>query len=136
MATGKLSLRDARALLGVAPTATRAQVTSAFRRQAKALHPDVNTIRSAATRFDALVAAYEVALPATPRETTADVGPATTTRPSTPSSQHRLDPVDPGCGATAVWEAGRPLLMVGPVIVHSRPAASGGGRQSGDRGKL
>ena len=137
MAIGKPSLRDARALLGVAPTATRAQVASAFRRRAKGLHPDVNRVRSAATRFDALVAAYEVALPATPIESPADADPAPTTRSSpTGSLPRRPTPVTTRWDATAVWDAGRPLVMVGPVIVHPHPQASGGGRHPRGQGKL
>ena len=64
MATGEPSLRDARAVLGVTAAATPAQVVTAFRRQARAVHPDVSHAQNAAPRFAALVAAYHVALQA------------------------------------------------------------------------
>jgi hypothetical protein len=49
----------ARAVLGVSPTATPAEVRRAFRRRAHELHPDRNPSRRAAADFRALRAAYE-----------------------------------------------------------------------------
>jgi hypothetical protein len=51
---------DYYAELGVAPDASRPEVDDAFRRQAKALHPDRNPEATAEARFKRLTAAYEV----------------------------------------------------------------------------
>ena len=51
---------DYYAELGVAPDASRTEVDDAFRRQAKALHPDRNPEATAEARFKRLTAAYEV----------------------------------------------------------------------------
>lgn len=57
---------EARAVLGVPGSATPAQVTAAFRRLARVVHPDVNHVPDAASRFAGLAAAYQVALGAAP----------------------------------------------------------------------
>jgi hypothetical protein len=51
---------DYYAELGLAPGASRAAVDEAYRRQAKALHPDRNPEATAEERFKRLSAAYEV----------------------------------------------------------------------------
>jgi hypothetical protein len=51
---------DYYAELGIAPDASRAAVDEAYRRGAKALHPDRNPEASAEERFKRLSAAYEV----------------------------------------------------------------------------
>ncbi len=51
---------DYYAELGVAPDASRPDVDEAYRRQAKALHPDRNPEATAEARFKRLTAAYEV----------------------------------------------------------------------------
>jgi curved DNA-binding protein CbpA len=51
---------DYYAELGLAPGASRAAVDEAYRRQAKALHPDRNPEATAEDRFKRLSAAYEV----------------------------------------------------------------------------
>jgi hypothetical protein len=51
---------DYYAELGIAPEASRPEVDEAFRRQAKALHPDRNPEVTAEARFKRLTAAYEV----------------------------------------------------------------------------
>ncbi|MEU2181965.1 J domain-containing protein, partial [Streptomyces thermolilacinus] len=62
MATG----RDPYAVLGVAPTASAGEITSAYRGLVRALHPDSAPTRdgperqAAAARFGEVVAAYEV----------------------------------------------------------------------------
>ena len=54
-------MRDPYDVLGVAKTASAAEIKSAFRRQAKKLHPDANKHDpKAATRFAELNAAYEI----------------------------------------------------------------------------
>src|ERR1700704_916577 len=54
-------MRDPYDILGVAKNASAAEVKSAFRRQAKKLHPDANKHDpKAATRFAELNAAYEI----------------------------------------------------------------------------
>src|SRR3954464_2576231 len=56
-----LRMRDPYDILGVSKNASAAEVKSAFRRQAKKLHPDANKHDpKAATRFAELNAAYEI----------------------------------------------------------------------------
>ena len=54
-------MRDPYDILGVSKNASAAEIKSAFRRQAKKLHPDANKHDpKAATRFAELNAAYEI----------------------------------------------------------------------------
>src|SRR5262249_35413197 len=54
-------MRDPYEVLGVAKTASAAEIKSAFRRQAKKLHPDANKHDPrAAARFAEVNAAYEI----------------------------------------------------------------------------
>ncbi len=53
-------------ILGLAPTATAAQIKSAHRALVRTLHPDVSTHPDAATRFSRVQEAYDV-LSDTPR---------------------------------------------------------------------
>src|SRR5262245_64561512 len=56
-----LRMRDPYEVLGVSKNASAAEIKSAFRRQAKKLHPDANKHDpKAATRFAELNAAYEI----------------------------------------------------------------------------
>src|SRR3981081_773049 len=58
---GGLTMRDPYDVLGVSKGASAAEIKSAFRRQAKKLHPDANKHDpKAATRFAELNAAYEI----------------------------------------------------------------------------
>ncbi|MFL6004414.1 MAG: J domain-containing protein [Nocardioides sp.] len=109
----KPSPSEARALLGLTAVATPAQVSTAFRQQARRVHPDVSDTRDAAGRFAALVAAYQVALQAAQRQRTA----ASTSTPA--QGPHE---VVTGPGGTTVWEAGQPVFLVSPVRMH-RPSS-------------
>jgi curved DNA-binding protein CbpA len=48
------------AVLGVAKTATKEELQSAFKKKARELHPDVNKAPDAEERFKQLVGAYEI----------------------------------------------------------------------------
>jgi DnaJ domain len=109
----KPSPSEARALLGLTPIATPAQVATAFRHQARRVHPDVSPAHDAAGRFAALVAAYQVALQAARPQRRA----ASTSTPA-----HGPHEVVTGPDGTAVWEAGQPVFLVSPVRVH-RPSS-------------
>src|SRR5437764_9418001 len=50
---------DYYATLGLAPTASPAEIRRAYRERARRLHPDVNHAPDAAARFAALTEAYE-----------------------------------------------------------------------------
>lgn len=63
------SLRRAREILGVAAHADAAQLTRAYRRQARLLHPDVSVEPDATEQFWTLQAAYQVALAAAQSDT-------------------------------------------------------------------
>lgn len=52
--------RDLHGLLGVAATATPAEIKSAYRRLARQLHPDVNPDPAAVERFKQVTRAYDV----------------------------------------------------------------------------
>ncbi|MCP9960003.1 J domain-containing protein [Streptomyces sudanensis] len=109
--------RDPYAVLGVAPTASARQITSAYRRLVRALHPDgapgrdETERRASAGRLDAVVAAYGVlrdparraAYDAGRRRAPETPGPGPAARP-TP----RAEPPAPGGG----------LLWVGPVRIR------------------
>jgi len=53
-------MKDYYRILGLAPTATLAEIRSAYRRQASALHPDRNPSERAHVEFQAMQEAYEV----------------------------------------------------------------------------
>lgn len=120
MAEGPLSVGDARAVLGVTASATSAQVVSAFRSQAKAVHPDVSRASDAASRFAALLAAYPVALRAARGQADPRAEPGAGAR--APVSEHwvtrRVPEKDWRPDLVAVWDADRPVLLVGPVVRH------------------
>jgi molecular chaperone DnaJ len=58
-AAGAAGAQDYYEALGVSPTASEADIRSAFRKLARQYHPDVNPDPSAPERFRAVVAAYE-----------------------------------------------------------------------------
>jgi len=109
---------EARAVLGLTAVATPAEVATAFRHQARRVHPDVSRAGDAAARFAALVAAYQVALEAARRER----GAAATGAPA-----RGLHDVVTGAGGTAVWEAGQRVFLVSPVRVDPPSGRSSGG---------
>ncbi|MSQ50842.1 MAG: J domain-containing protein [Betaproteobacteria bacterium] len=53
-------MKDYYGILGLQPTATLAEVKSAYRRKASALHPDRNPSERAHSAFQEVQAAYEV----------------------------------------------------------------------------
>lgn len=105
----------ARRLLGVPADSDPAAVAQAYRRLARATHPDVSADPEAAKKFAALAAAYRLLSAAPPAP------PAL--RDETAPPAHRPRPpqafgVDPG--------ASQPPLVAGPVRI--RPYDGGGRR--------
>ncbi len=87
---------DYYAELGIAPEATRVAIDEAYRRQAKALHPDTNPDATAEDQFKRMTAAYEVLRDPVSREAyddfryRVDAGLLYASVPAPPrSSQHR-----------------------------------------------
>ncbi|MEU3448348.1 J domain-containing protein [Streptomyces thermolilacinus] len=126
--------RDPYAVLGVAPTASAGEITSAYRRLVRALHPDSAPARdaperrAAATRFGEVVAAYEV-LRDPVRRAAYDEARRRATRSARRQGRPAPRPAAPHRDAPA---RGSGLLWVGPVRVHPpRP----GGAEPGDAGR-
>ena len=120
-------MRDPYEVLGVSKTASAAEIKSAFRRQAKKLHPDANKHDpKAATRFAELNAAYEIvgddwdieALPMAPPVKILAVADAfETLQMATPvrpafTRWSALEEVEKGAGRTFAREAVRALRVV------------------------
>jgi hypothetical protein len=120
--SGKPSPSEARAVLGLTPVATPAQVTTAFRHRAREVHPDVSHTRDAAGRFAALVAAYRVALQAAQHASGSRADPDAGQRRVASAGRPAHVPLEVVTGprGTVVWEAGQPVLLVAPVRVQSR----------------
>jgi len=99
------TVRTARALLGVTADADAPELTRAYWRQARRLHPDLSTDPDATEQFRSLHAAYRLALQA-----------AADARPSAPSppGQHQSWGADDG-----VW------VVAGPVCMHATTSSSG-----------
>src|SRR4029078_13463532 len=70
------SERDYSELLGVARSASDAEIKKAFRKLARELHPDVNGDADAQERFRAVAEAYEVLSEAERRKVYDQYGPA------------------------------------------------------------
>jgi len=125
----KPATADARAALGVTAAATPAQVVTAFRRQARKVHPDVSLARDASDRFAALVAAYDVALRAARSEPNVRADPDAGRRSETTAhpTADRFHDVVRGFAGTLIYESGRPVMVVGPTRVDgpSRRSWSG-----------
>jgi curved DNA-binding protein CbpA len=131
---------DPYAVLGVPPDATPAQITTAFRRLARALHPDTSAGPSGPPGLDDVLAAYQT-LHDPARRTAHDRTrrpPATPDRPAaTPSPSPNRQPVDRRAAPDIV--AGPPrrhgtdplpttplLVRVGPVIQIRGPGRGSG----------
>jgi curved DNA-binding protein CbpA len=96
-------LRAARELLGVSVDDNPLQVTHAFRRRARDTHPDVSAAPDAATQFEAIRAAYRIALEAARRREALSVAPP-------PSQRSPADRV-PDAGRSRDVSATAPLLI-------------------------
>ena len=107
------AVRRARKLLGVAVDAKAPELTRAYWRQARQLHPDLSADPQATEHFRALHAAYRLALRAaslTPPST-----PSTPSTPSPPRAHEGPWTADPEIHAS-------PVVMVGGA---ARPDTSG-----------
>jgi len=109
----------ASALLGLSERATAQEITHAYRRMAKATHPDVTgpLDRDAASRFAALTAAYRLLLDATP--TPPSAGPAPS--PPHPAPPSLWDMEGPRSAVPVPIRFTRPSIIVGPVRVSPLP---------------
>jgi hypothetical protein len=126
------SVPHARAALGVTAAATPAQVVTAFRRHARKVHPDVSQAQDASDQFAALVAAYHVALRAARGEphVRIDLGAAGRSAASPHPAAARLADVTHLAGIF-ICEAGRPIMVVGPVRVEGSFVRPGPGNVPG-----
>jgi DnaJ domain len=119
--------REALAVLGLSSTATPAQITTAYRRLAKASHPDRTgeTGPAAIDRFTRVTLAYERLAASSPRSPrsphahTVDEDPsgqptAGAMHPTSP--RHVSDPLSPRPRTRA-----QPLLVAGPVFISPNP---------------
>ena len=92
-------LEAAWAVLGLAAGADRDQVTSAYRRLARATHPDVSPTPDAAARFAAVANAYRRAVEATRGQET---GPRSTD-PTTPRERSSTSGTAPASAQADAW---------------------------------
>ena len=118
--TGSASLSSALAQLGVTARADPHQLTRAYWRQARRLHPDVNSDPGAAAQFQALCSAYRLAREATvPRTPTSSPPRRRSPVVDVESSARRSSGWDPLAAVSAaaprmgtgVW------IVAGPVHV-------------------
>ena len=122
-------LDEALGVLGIPAGSDRETVTSAYRRLARATHPDVSPDPDAAERFAAVLAAYRL------------VSGAPNLGPRLPARSQRADdgaarPPEPGrarqrLGSWPETHAGswrRPPIVAGPVMVHRAQPDAGWGR--------
>jgi hypothetical protein len=101
-------LQAALALLGLRADADPDEVRHAYRRLARATHPDVSPTADAAARFDALARAHRVVADA--------IGPLERPRTATPV------PSQPLSGASlGHWRDRSAWIIVGPVHVDPLP---------------
>lgn len=128
---GQPSVRAALAVLGLAEGADRVAITRAYRRLARATHPDRSEAPDAPSRFAAITAAYRRALEGaqTPEHADAVSGESTVRVRVHPARTDPLvwfapagglgpqDPRWPDFGAV-----GDPPIVAGPVRIHPAPA--------------
>jgi hypothetical protein len=133
VAEEKPSTPDARAALGVTAAATRAQVVTAFRRQARKVHPDVSHAGDASDRFAALVAAYRVAFRAagTEPDVSTDLGTGPRSEASADPAAVRFQHMMRDLAGTLIYESGRPVMLVGPARVDGPSVRPGGTARQG-----
>ena len=115
-------VQDFYAILGVAPDADAAQITQAFRCLARALHPDTPTAAASSAdadseRFTQVVAAWRVLHDPVKRaaydQTRPGTAPTVSDRPVSDLRENR----------NAQHHSDDGVLVAGPTIIHSRPAA-------------
>ncbi len=119
-------MRSARQFLGVAPEADAPELTRAYWRQARLLHPDRSTDPEATEQFRALNAAYRLALQAARQaRPSASSPPLAHGSPGEPTSTSTGPPgrpvVSPGRITTAASPDSGVWVVAGPV--HIRAAA-------------
>ncbi|WP_425577330.1 DnaJ domain-containing protein [Nocardioides endophyticus] len=107
-------------MLGVSPDADSAQIVRAYRRRARAVHPDVSTEQDAGAQFSALWAAYQLLL-----ETAHEPGLALAgdDQGSIVDQHHRRRVPAPAPGPLGGWPAGwagrgDAWLVAGPARVE------------------
>jgi hypothetical protein len=109
-------VRAAWAVLGLGVDPDLAEITRAYRRQARDTHPDVSATPDAAARFEALSDAYQVAVEATRQGEIAP--PLTASQPQpAPRPFTEVTPVD-----RWTLRHGSAPLVAGPVRVQPSPA--------------
>ncbi|MET0916083.1 MAG: J domain-containing protein [Jiangellaceae bacterium] len=101
------AVRNARALLGVPADADLPEITRAYWRQARTLHPDRNSDPEATQQFQALNAAYRLMV-----DSVLHRPPAAVVPPHEPPAPRMARPT--AGGRDGVW------MMAGPV--HVQPA--------------
>ena len=103
-------------VLGLPPGASRQQVTEAYRRLARAAHPDATGRRDAAAgdRFAAISDAYHrLATRAIEEPRPRDADPPSRPRPTSLGDLFAVDPLFMG--------GSRPPIVAGPVVIQPLP---------------
>jgi DnaJ-like protein len=113
MAQPSSTLLAALDILGLGVEADRGQITAAYRRLAKATHPDLCSDPEAAARFGVVAAAYHRAVSA---QGARQAATSPTVRPTIPG-----DPVAAQASTVLRWP--RVVVAVGPVHVQPFPAS-------------
>jgi hypothetical protein len=125
-------VRAAWAVLGLGADPDLAEITRAYRRQARDTHPDVSATPDAAARFEALADAYQVAVEATRQ---GETGPPRTTPRPRPAPRRPFTEVTPDERWRNALRHGSAPLVAGPVRVQPSPAPrDGDGSGAPDRG--
>src|SRR4051794_1786118 len=125
-------VRAAWAVLGLGADPDLAEITRAYRRQARDTHPDVSATPDAVARFEALSDAYQVAVEGTRQAEAAPPRPAFRPQPA-PRRPFTEGTPDDRWG-NALRHDSAPLVA-GPVRVQPSPAPrSQDGNAAPDRG--